>query len=70
MSIRTIKYARNIISEVHMHESTFTHFLAGKKKNLTFWYNVGRSGSLKGRYPAIKTYRMTPHDQTSAAAPS
>lgn len=39
-------------------------------KWLTFLYKVGRSISLKGRYPAIKTYNMTPQDQTSAAAPS
>lgn len=37
---------------------------------LTFLYNVGRSASSNGRYPAIKTKRMTPQDHTSAAAPS
>jgi hypothetical protein len=29
-----------------------------------------RSASLNGRYPAINTKRITPHDQMSATAPS
>lgn len=37
---------------------------------LTFLYKVGRSVSPKGRYPAIRTNKMTPHDHTSAAEPS
>jgi hypothetical protein len=40
------------------------------KADITLLNSVGRSASSKGRYPAIRTYRMTPHDHISAAAPS
>jgi hypothetical protein len=36
----------------------------------TFLYKVGRSVSSNGRYPAIKTNKITPHDHASAADPS
>lgn len=37
---------------------------------LTFRYKAGRFDSSKGKYPAIRTKRMTPQDHTSADVPS
>lgn len=43
-----------------------------KKESLkpTLIYKAGRFGASKGKYPAIRTKRITPQDHTSADAPS
>ena len=40
------------------------------REQLTFLYNAMRFDSSKGKNPAIKTKRITPHDHKSAFAPS
>ena len=39
-------------------------------KSLTLLYSALRFGSSNGKYPAISTKRMTPHDQISDEEPT
>jgi hypothetical protein len=58
--------SKNVKSgEIQDHQDHHT----GKEAS-TLSYKVARSFSSKGRHPAINTYRITPHDQMSAADPS
>lgn len=41
-----------------------------EREKVTFLYNDMRLESSKGKYPAIKTKRITPQDHKSAFAPS